>query len=168
MVEMVRKKKVKKEGKKEGQKEERRVVEEIAFPDFKKRIVNTLKRAGFSDVEIKQLEMMMDSNYKRGLVFIQALLTVFKLTGISKSDLEELKELFNVAYINMQQGNSRVFTKEQSERLVEILGKYTSYKTAHRLRKGIEDKDRFLVSSLAHVEEMEEKRKIKKIKPKKA
>ena len=134
------------------------------YATLKARVMEVLGKDGLTQKELARVGDALDNNHLRALVFIQAVMSVLKIIGINGEDLKRLKTLLQTAYTNIATGSGSVFTKEESDQLVEILSRYVSYKTAYRLRREITvRRDEFLVSSLIKLQEDKERENNKRI-----
>gem|GEM_PF-6347845 len=112
-----------------------------SFSQLQQKALSALKKSGFSDYDIEQLECMLDAANERNIIFAQLLLTSMKMAGVPSKDIRRLSELFQIAHDNIAAG-SKALTEEQEKELVEIFARNKmSYHLTRRVQLNMENNE---------------------------
>jgi hypothetical protein len=112
-----------------------------SFGQLQDKALTALRKSGFADDEVGQLESMLDSANERNLIFTQLLLTSMKMAGVPGSDIGRLGELFQIAHDNIAAG-SKALTEAQEKELVDIFARNkVSYHLTRRVQLSVENNE---------------------------
>ena len=126
---------------KSAQAQSRAPARKQSFGQLQQKALATLRKSGFPDYDVEQLECMLDAANERNIIFAQLLLTSMKMAGVPSKDIRRLSELFQIAHDNIAAG-SKALTEVQENELVGIFARNkVSYHLTRRVQLSMENNE---------------------------
>lgn len=125
----------------------------MVYPRFRETVVMALEKEKLTNREVERVKQALDKDYIDRLVLSQGVISVLK-TSSSTYDLERLKTIFEIAWKNIFEGKEQALSSEHVTLLKDILSKYLTNRTVHRIRRKITvDRDGYLALRLTTLTE---------------